>query len=88
MSNDAFAGRAAHAAGPIDAVRPVTPSDAADLPGGVARGLFVGEAGTVAIVDRHGGAATLTSMEAQYHPIRVLRVRTTGTTATGIVALY
>jgi hypothetical protein len=80
--------RAADATGPVERIYPVTPDDAADLPDGVSRSLFVGGAGAVAIVDRYGNEATLISGPSQYHPIRVRRVRAAGTTATDIIALY
>lgn len=67
---------------------PVTPEDAAPLPQGPCRGLFVGEAGELAVEDLGGRVTTLLSGASQYHPIRVRRVLATGTTAARIVALY
>lgn len=81
-------GRAASLIGPCRALAAVTPADGADLPNGVARSLFVGEAGTVAILDAHGAPAVLRSVAHQYHPVQARRVFATGTTAAGIVALY
>lgn len=69
-------------------VRPVTPDDAADLPAGVTRALYVGEAGDVVAVDAQGNAFTLASGAAQYHPLRVSRILATGTSAAAILALY
>lgn len=80
--------RAAAANGPADAAIAVIPDDAADLPVGVARSLFVGEAGTVTLIDPLGNQVTLTSAASQYHPLRVRRVMAAGTTASGIIALY
>lgn len=81
-------GRATAATGPARAARPVSPSDAADLPDGPARSLFVGTGGVLRIVDESGFTLDVRSADAQYHPIGVARVLATGTTAAEIVALY
>ena len=73
---------------PATVLKAVVPSDAADLPNGTSRALFVGGAGALNVIDAEGNAAVLVSLEAQYHPIRVRRIMAAGTTATGIVALY
>ena len=65
----------------------VTPADDTDLPGGVCRSLLLGAAGAVKITDASGNTTTPT-MPAGYNPIQVVRVWSTGTTATGIHALY
>jgi hypothetical protein len=83
-----FAGRAAPMNGPATGMAAVTPNDAADLPDGVARSLFVGAAGALRLADPAGRIVTLTSGAAQYHPVMVARIFAEGTTATGIVALY
>ena len=76
----------------------VTPSDGADLPsaaiGGVATSrpttsIYVTGAGNVAVNLFGGGTATLTGLSAgQRTTISALRILATGTTATGILALY
>lgn len=83
-----FSGRAAAVNGPADKLVPVAPSDSTDLPEGVTRGLFVASGGALAVQDAFGNVATIVSGAGQYHPIRVQRVHATGTTASGIVALY
>jgi hypothetical protein len=88
MSKGNFDTRAKSYVGPADRFAPVTPSDVADLPDGLTRGLFVGVAGTFAAVDLYGNEVVFASAEAQYHPIRVRRIRATGTTASSIIALY
>lgn len=80
--------RAAPAAGAARMLRDVAPNDAADLPDGVARGLFVGVAGDLRVVDPSGAAVTLISGPSQYHPVEARRILATGTTADAIVALY
>lgn len=85
----AFAsGRAASATAPSDRFVPIAPDDAADLPGGLTRSLFVGGAGDLRLRDVHGNEAIIASQAGQYHPLRVARVLAAGTTATGLVALY
>jgi hypothetical protein len=88
MHKDHFSGRAKPLIGPATTLNIVTPSDDADLPTGTTRAIHVGTAGTVAVVDMNGNVATLASLDAQYHPVRVRRILATGTTATGIVAMY
>ena len=66
----------------------VTPADGADLPNGTCRALLVGTAGNAKITDASGNASTSVPLQAGYNPIKVARVWSTGTTATGIFALY
>ena len=65
----------------------VTPSDTADQ--GNVRGLYVGGAGNVSIVTAAGNTCVFTGVTAgSILPVRCTKVRSTGTTATTIVALY
>ncbi len=84
---DPFETLAPGLSGPADDLRAVTPSDGADLPGGVCRALFVGVGGDVVLRDKHGNEVTLVSADSQYHPIRPARALATGTTATSTPAL-
>lgn len=88
MSGDIFQGRARSLAGPAEKLAAVAPDDGADLPGGLTRGVFVGKGGDFVVTDAHGATMTFSSGDAQYHPLRVVRIHATGTTASGIVALY
>jgi hypothetical protein len=88
MSSEFMGGRALAQNGPAIGLVPVVPHDTADLAQGPCRALYSATAGTITVVDGLGGVATIVSGEAQYHPIRVRRVLATGTTATGLVALY
>lgn len=88
MSASSFSGRAKGVESPSDVFAPVAPDDGQDLPLGMTRGLFIGQAGVFTVLDARGAAAQFTSNDAQYHPLRVTRVLATATTATGIVALY
>ena len=81
-------GRAAPSNGPITALRLIVPNDQADLPHGVTRGLYVGVAGIVALIDASGSVSHLSSGAMQYHPISVRRILASNTTAEDIIALY
>jgi hypothetical protein len=88
MSNSGFQFRAASHIGPASRLVAVEPSDDTDLPDGIARSLFVGTAGDIELIDASGGQVRLSSGSSQYHPVRVRRILATGTTASGIIALY
>ena len=88
MADDAFEKHKPGLSSPADRLAAVTPNDAADLPGGLCRALYTRTGGDIVVQDRLGTTITLSSGAGQYHPIRVARVLATGTTATGIVALY
>lgn len=65
----------------------VTPSDTTVL-GGV-RGLFVGGAGNINVTTEGGTTLVFTGVAAgSIIPLRVVKVLSTSTTATNIVALY
>jgi hypothetical protein len=86
--SDPYESLSAGLAGTADDIRAVIPNDAADLPGGVCRAIYVGVGGNVVLRDKHGHEVTLVSGDSQYHPIRPARVLATGTNATDILALY
>ncbi len=70
-------------------VRAVTPNDNADLPRGTCIAMFIGVAGNIVFTPEAGGTnVTLAVAASQYLPIRASRILSTGTTATGIHALY
>lgn len=68
---------------------PVTPSDASDLPGGLpSYGVFVGIAGNISVVI-NGGTVLFQGIQAGgWLPVAPSRIRATGTTAGGLIALY
>lgn len=67
----------------------VTPADGSDLAGGQPRGIYVGGAGNVAVHDAGRLAVTFVAVPAgSFLSISPLRVLSTGTTATNIVAVY
>ena len=72
---------------PANHAETVTPSDSVDLTT-VARALYVGAAGDVAVLMNDDSTATFVGVAAgSILPIRVKRVNSTSTTATSIVAL-
>lgn len=71
----------------------VTPSDSLDLiaPVGVngTKYLYLGVTGDVSAITSGGDTVTFIGLAGGvFHPISVRRVRATGTTATGILAVY
>lgn len=74
--------------GPARNAAAVTPNDSTDMPN-VARGLFVGGAGNIALTMQGGQELTFTGVTAgAILPICVKRVKSTNTTASNIVALW
>lgn len=65
----------------------VTPSDSTDL-ADVCRGIIVGAAGNVVIDTLAGTTTTVYLIAGVIHWIKAVRIRSTNTTATGIVAVY
>lgn len=88
MTTKNFSGRAAPMDGASGVIDTVAPNDSMDLPGGITRAVYVGGAGVLAVIDTRGFEALIPSAAMQYHPIRVRRIKATGTTATGVLALY
>ena len=67
----------------------VTPADGSDLPTAPANGLIATGAGAVAVHFHGQETSVILSMAVgQVLPVKVERVLSTGTEATGIVALY
>jgi hypothetical protein len=77
----------ADAAGPAIRWRVVTPDDVAVLDP-MPRALFVNGSGHLALEDRTGSIASWLVTSGQFLPLSPLRVRATGTTVTGILALW
>jgi hypothetical protein len=72
---------------PAHDIVPVTPNDSTDLPDGLCRGLLIASGGTLKIHVADGTARTLT-VPAGIIPVYAKRVWATGTSATGIAAIY
>jgi len=85
---DQFANVAEGFTAPADNQVSITPSDSTDLPF-VSRALWVGGAGNLVVTPAAGGSdVTYTVAAGAILPIRVSRVKSTGTTATQIVNWY
>lgn len=64
----------------------ITPSDTTDLTY-ITRAIYIGAAGNLVVTPLQGGSdVTYAVLAGQILPVRVTRVKATGTTATGIVA--
>jgi hypothetical protein len=73
---------------PAEGAVAVTPSDSTDLTS-LCRALYVGSGGTVNVDVADGSTVAFVGViGGTILPVRVARVRATGTTATNIVALY
>lgn len=66
----------------------VTPDDSTDL-AVVSRGLYIGVGGDVAVIMAGGQTVTFAGVSGgSILPIRAIRIKATGTTATSILSLY
>ena len=74
--------------GPGRAIVAVTPSDSADLTYGECRAFHVNVAGDVRFTDGRGNTVTLTVTAGAPIPYSARRIWSTGTTASGIHAVY
>ena len=81
-----FGNRALSNSGPATDAQPVTPDDAADLLV-VAIALYIETGGTIVIDTVAGATRTIAVADFSILPVGTIRVRATGTTATGIHAL-
>lgn len=66
----------------------MTPHDDNDLTLGACKGIWIGVGGTVSLIAAGDTDAVQFTVAAGLLPVRAKRVKSTGTTATGIVALY
>ena len=74
---------------PGRALRAVAPHATDELPDGPCRALKIGVGGNIAIIARDDSAPVIVAVLAgETLAIQAKAVRTTGTTATGIVAIY
>lgn len=83
-----FSGRSEDVTAPIRRGFAITPSDATDL-GAETRAIYVGSAGDVELVLASGDAVSLAGVPGgALLPLRVTRVKASGTTAGLLVGLY
>lgn len=73
--------------GPLTSAIQVTPNNSNDL-SHVSRALFVGVGGDLRVITLDGQTVTFGGMGPGWHPIRVRRILSTGTTASAIVACW
>lgn len=84
---DRFSSHAASLTGPASAAFPLTPSDTVDLRE-TTRGIYVGTGGDISVVMASGDTVSFASVpDGAVLPLRVTRLRATGTTAGNIVGL-
>ena len=76
-----------HYSGAAAGAASVTPSDTVSL-GRTTRALWVGSSGDISAVFEDGSAATLTNVPVGVLPVADVRVNSTSTTASEIVALW
>lgn len=70
-------------------LRAVTPSDVTNFTDGVCNALSIGTTGNVAVLaENDTSAVTISVVAGQVLPVRAVRVNSTNTTSTGIVAMY
>ena len=84
---DPFKTRIPEATGPATDILPVLPADETDLPQ-VAAALYIETGGPLSIVTASNEIRTIIVGDLSVLPVRARRVRATGTTATGIHALF
>lgn len=72
---------------PAEHAAAVTPNDSTDLTTST-RALFIGTSGNLKVDMVGGETVTFSSVPAGVFPVRVKRVHSTGTTASGIVAMW
>lgn len=85
---DPFAHLSPGLADPAGKLIAVTPSDDDDLADGACRCLWANVGGDLTVIDLFGNEVLIVAPSGAFLPFRVTRVKATGTTATGIVALY
>lgn len=83
---DAFKNRESSLESPARRAEAVTPNDNADLPN-FSRALYVGGAGDLEVTTVGGDTVTFAAASGLL-PVCVSRVRASGTSATGIIALW
>ena len=84
---DTFSGHATGLESPASRISAVVPSDSNDLPF-VSRALNVATAGAIRVTTRDGDTGTVFVAAGIAFPLRAARIWATGTTATGIVAMF
>lgn len=84
---DAFERNASALDSPAAHAASVTPNDSTDLAAS-SRALYIGTSGDVKVTTVGGNDVTFANVPVGVLPIRVKRVHATGTSATGIIAIW
>lgn len=74
--------------GPASNAVPIVPNDGANLPDGQCRYIYVGVTGNITLDTPNQAAVLFPNVPVGILQVAALRVRATGTTATGLVALW
>ena len=85
--NDAFAHYSPSLDGPAAHGSVVVPNDSADL-ATASRALWIGEGGNLSVTLVGGETLTFIGLTAGWHPLRVIRIHATGTTAGSMIAVW
>ncbi len=85
---DSFTGNVGSLIAPATGAEAVSKSDTVNLPLGVSRALYVGTGGDISVIMDGGQTVTFANVpDGTILPIRVSRVRSTGTDASDIVSI-
>lgn len=84
---DSFINNAIGLSSPGTDYEPVTPSDANEL-ARVTRGIIIGTEGVIRALTAEGNDRTSKILPAGWHPLRVKKIFSSGTTADEITAVY
>ncbi len=84
--DDLFGGARGPLDGPARQSETVSPSDTVDLTT-PSRGIYVGVTGNITVIMLNGTTQLFSNVPVGVLPVRVTRVKATGTTATNMVAL-
>lgn len=66
----------------------ITPNDGTDLPNGGCRSIYVGVSGNITLDTPHETGVLFSNVPVGVLSVAAVRVRSTGTTATGLLALW
>lgn len=80
--------RSANSIVPAHGAYAVATSDSADLPNGVTRSLYIGSTGNINVIMADGMTVLFPNVPVGFAPLQVIRILTTNTTASNIIALY
>jgi hypothetical protein len=74
--------------GPAMDAAAITPHDTNELAAGPCRAIYVGVAGNITLVTPNGSEVLFSNVPVGIFPVGAKIVKSTGTAATGLVALY